>query len=387
MGSEGAQCINCHMSGQYFMGRDFRRDHSFKIPRPDVTKKINSPNACNQCHEDKTVDWAIQKTEKWYGKPSTEHHGITFYEADLRVDSSYKKLKEIIENKNNPLIIRRTGVELLARNYPQMNEELIPYLTAKEPALRHQGIANVIITEKTIKKVIPLLKDSIKSIRIQAAFALAANQNQIPNEYKVAFNNALEEYKAVQEYNYDFPTAKLSLGNLYHNLKEYEKAEHYFKETIKQDPDLYQAQLNLAYLYNNTNKKNEAIRIFKKYLINNPEDGDTTYSLGLLLAEIGHYEEAVLYLEKAKETILENNRIILNLAKIYAYLKKEEKAEHYFKILIERSPNELEYYIALFEFYIQINNSNKAKVIAQDIITKFPDFQERTTLENFINQL
>lgn len=59
--SEGAQCVNCHMPGQYFMGRDFRRDHNFRIPRPDVSKKVNSPNACNQCHKDKTVDWAIQK--------------------------------------------------------------------------------------------------------------------------------------------------------------------------------------------------------------------------------------------------------------------------------------------------------------------------------------
>ncbi|MFV0237252.1 MAG: tetratricopeptide repeat protein [Flavobacteriales bacterium] len=384
--SKGAKCINCHMPGQYFMGRDFRRDHSFRIPRPDVSKKIKSPNACNQCHENKTVDWAIQKTEEWYGKSKIKHHGLTFYEADLKVDSSYQNLKEIIENKENPLIIRRTGLELLAKNYPKKNQELIPYLTEKEATLRYQGIVDLRVEESTVSKIVPLLKDSVKAIRIQAAFALAAYQELISNEHKESFNKSLEEYIAVQEYNYDFPTAKLSLANLYVNLKDYEKAEKHFKAAVKQDPNLYQAQLNLAYLYNFTNRKEKAVNTFKTYLEHNSEDYNTVYSLGLLLAEIGHYEEAVLYLEKAKERLSENNRVIFNLAKIYTYLKKEQKAENYFKILIRNNSENLEYYKSLFEFYIQTNNPKKAKVIAESIITKFPDFQEKKVLEDFINQ-
>jgi hypothetical protein len=36
MGTDGAKCINCHMPGKYYMGNDFRRDHSFRVPRPTL---------------------------------------------------------------------------------------------------------------------------------------------------------------------------------------------------------------------------------------------------------------------------------------------------------------------------------------------------------------
>ena len=58
IGSEGAQCINCHMPGKLYMGNDFRRDHSFRVPRPDQSVAYGVPNACNSCHTDKTAEWA-----------------------------------------------------------------------------------------------------------------------------------------------------------------------------------------------------------------------------------------------------------------------------------------------------------------------------------------
>ncbi|RLD54243.1 MAG: hypothetical protein DRJ05_15030, partial [Bacteroidetes bacterium] len=65
---EGTKCINCHMPGGYYMGVDFRRDHSMRIPRPDLSVSLGTPNACNsQCHKDKTPDWAASFTQKWYG--------------------------------------------------------------------------------------------------------------------------------------------------------------------------------------------------------------------------------------------------------------------------------------------------------------------------------
>ena len=45
VGSEGAQCINCHMTGRNYMGDDYRRDHSFRVPRPDLSVRYQTPNA------------------------------------------------------------------------------------------------------------------------------------------------------------------------------------------------------------------------------------------------------------------------------------------------------------------------------------------------------
>ena len=38
------------MPERIYMGIDRRRDHGFKIPRPDLSRKLSVPNACVGCH-------------------------------------------------------------------------------------------------------------------------------------------------------------------------------------------------------------------------------------------------------------------------------------------------------------------------------------------------
>ena len=64
LNTECSKCINCHMTGKYYMGNDFRRDHSFRIPRPDLSVKYNTPNACNGCHKNKDSKWASSAFKK-----------------------------------------------------------------------------------------------------------------------------------------------------------------------------------------------------------------------------------------------------------------------------------------------------------------------------------
>ncbi|WP_286764540.1 multiheme c-type cytochrome, partial [Rhodopirellula sp. UBA1907] len=50
VGSEGAKCVNCHMPHTTYMEVDPRRDHSLRVPRPDLSVSIGTPNACSSCH-------------------------------------------------------------------------------------------------------------------------------------------------------------------------------------------------------------------------------------------------------------------------------------------------------------------------------------------------
>ena len=49
-GSEGAKCVSCHMPHTTYMDVDPRRDHSLRIPRPDLSVSLGTPNACSHCH-------------------------------------------------------------------------------------------------------------------------------------------------------------------------------------------------------------------------------------------------------------------------------------------------------------------------------------------------
>ena len=70
---EGSQCINCHMTGKIYMGNDFRRDHSFRVPRPDQSVKYNTPNACIGCHADKSDEWATKVIVDKFGSERADH--------------------------------------------------------------------------------------------------------------------------------------------------------------------------------------------------------------------------------------------------------------------------------------------------------------------------
>jgi len=382
----GASCVDCHMPGQYFMGRHFRRDHSLRIPRPDISKVTNSPNACNACHKDKSVDWAIEKTTLWYGTKTKDHYGFTFHKAGLQDPSAIDELKIIINDEQKPIIVRQTAMDVLRLNYPEQSQSILnPFLTNKKIALRYQSVFNSKIDNTNSSQLLALLKDPIKGIRSTAAIKIAENKSFLTSAYQSAYDKAIKEYLAILTYNSDFPDAKLNLGNYYLSQNDSKKAENYYLKTINQDKELTQAYFNLAYLYNNTNKKSEAITVLETYLQNNPKNNYAYFDIGLLIAEYGDYKKAIVYLEKAKNNVTPNDRIILNLAKIYDYLGNKKQAENYFNQLVQNFPLVQEYYIELFQFYIKNKNTIKAKQTAVKLLQKFPDFAERDLLENFIN--
>lgn len=64
VGSAGAQCVECHMPARNYMVVDARRDHSIRVPRPDVSLDLGTPNACASCHLDRS------KSDKWKSYPA-----------------------------------------------------------------------------------------------------------------------------------------------------------------------------------------------------------------------------------------------------------------------------------------------------------------------------
>ena len=64
-GTEGAMCVNCHMPTTTYMAVDDRRDHSFRVPRPDLSTTLGTPNSCTQCHLGLEPADSLPKREKF----------------------------------------------------------------------------------------------------------------------------------------------------------------------------------------------------------------------------------------------------------------------------------------------------------------------------------
>jgi hypothetical protein len=48
------------------------RSHQISSPSVRASVDTGRPNACNQCHQDKTLAWAADHLSRWYGVPAPE---------------------------------------------------------------------------------------------------------------------------------------------------------------------------------------------------------------------------------------------------------------------------------------------------------------------------
>ncbi len=109
--TEASLCINCHMTGKTYMGNDFRRGHSFRIPRPDQTVDYGTPNACNSCHTEKSAEWAVKAIKQNYGEERPLHSSDLLIPGQLGDQSALRKL---IGDSRFPAIVRATAIRSLS---------------------------------------------------------------------------------------------------------------------------------------------------------------------------------------------------------------------------------------------------------------------------------
>lgn len=373
----GTQCVDCHMTGGKYMGVDFRRDHSIRIPRPDLTRTIGTPNACTGCHKDKEPVWAEKQIKEWYKHEPPLHYGTVFYAAENYEPGADKQLVKLIQGDSTANMVKAIAISYLPNYRTEQNAAVIEKeFTNPIPLIRYTAVRNYFHSNQAhyIKKIKPFLLDSIKSIRIEAAQQLSKIPNMQPGkDYAEAYNNALAEYVSYLDYSADFSGSRQNSGNLYQNLKQFDLSVENYKEAIRIDKFFIPAYINLAILYSQIKQIEKAESVLHS-LINTGESGyEAYYYLGLVKSEQGKFDEAIKYLNKAAEINPETPRVFYNLGLLYQKTGKKAKAEKSLKQSLRISPDNLDYMYTLCYFYIQEKQFKKAESIAKEIIGKYPD--------------
>lgn len=364
----GSECINCHMHGQNYMGVDYRRDHSFRIPRPDLSEENGTPNACNQCHKEKTNKWAADFIVKWYGENRPYQYGIAFSAANDLQNNADIKLRTIINDSSYSPSIRATSITYLSDD-PSNNETLKKTLLSKDPVIRIISANSYRVnTRNDVNDLLPLLSDETKAIRIEAVSKLPfLDSLLIPDSSLVTYHKALEEQLQVLEYNSDFPAGKYNFGNYYYKRGDYKKAEQYYLSAIEQDGEFEVAKLNLAILYSAMGEPIKSEIILKKFIDENPNNGEVLYNYGLILSENRKYKKSLKYLKMASELMPSNTKIDYNIAMLYDFFNDKVKAEYYLKSAIKKDEGDIASYVNLMNFYINNNNKIKADILLKTI--------------------
>ncbi len=303
-GTEGAECINCHMPGRYYMGNDFRRDHSFRIPRPDLSVRFNTPNACNDCHDDKGYQWQKDAVIKWYGPKRAPHYSEALAFGRTRDPRSLNGLVKLARNSGEPAIARATAI-LYMGDMPdaRAHATIIGLLNDPEPLLRYtaaRALDNLLTADQKIKLLTPLLDDKVRSVRIAAVGSLAGvSTDKLGKEDQKKYKADIAEYLKGLYVRADFPGGQMEKAHYYEKLGKLDAAEKAYLRALQLDDRFNMARMNLANLYYSKKEFKKAENLFKTVIEQEPDFGQAYYSMGLLLAEQNHVEAAAGYMKQA----------------------------------------------------------------------------------------
>ncbi len=368
--SDGAQCVKCHMVEQPYMVNDWRADHSFRVPRPDLTAAIGVPNACNQCHDDQPVEWAIDAYRKWYGDFRKPHFGTVFAAARRGDPTVQPALLELATNASTAPIVEATALSLLARRPDDDSlAALRAAMKSENSLLRHTAAQHLpITTEADAEQLLHLLGDPVKAVRMAAVSRLGAlPRTSLGPDQQQAFDDALGEYREATAHTLDFPASNFNLGNLEYALGNLAAAEHYFRAALRIDDLFSPAKANLAVLLSAGGRNEDAETLLREILRDYPADAAAMYSLGLLLVERGQAEEGLSWLTKAVEVQPDNPRAHYNRGLLLQQLNRLDEAEAALRRALALEPAGLDYLHALADHLIRRGRREEAGALVDRI--------------------
>ncbi|WP_372682665.1 tetratricopeptide repeat protein, partial [Desulfosarcina sp.] len=386
----GSECMQCHMPERYYMGVDYRPDHSFRIPRPDLSIKIGVPNACNRCHVDKTVQWSVDAMAKWYGKKKRPHYGTTLAAGRQQNPDALAELVRLAGDRLYPDIVRATALSL-ASSYPDeiAVEALRRSLSDESALIRYTAVNRLAIPDPGQRSTLvgPLLYDPVRAVRIEAARSLvAAGRQGLSPSLQQPYEKALAEYITAMERTGDFAASRHNLGNVYADLGQTDRAIGHYRRAIAIDRLFYPAKVNLAMLYNAKGQIDQAEALLREVVQEYPDLYEVKYSLGLLLAEKKAYEDAVIYLGDAAAGLPQRSRIQYNLALLLKQLKQNPQAETALQRALSVEPNNPDYLSALAVLYIEWDRPDDALEAALQLREAHPTLAMGRDLVNYIRR-
>lgn len=347
-GSAGGQCVNCHMPAKTYMVVDPRRDHSLRIPRPDLAQTTASPDACTTCHEGKNPAWAANAIDGWFGQPKPPaHYGDSFHAARNGQGVPLSLLGSVLADQANPAIVRATAAEELGDFGPMASMNLGWALKDKSPLVRAyaaSGFAELPAAER-LKPLLPLLEDPLLAVRDEAVRALAdVPVQQIPEAQQDRFKELLADYERRLRENADLPGGRLNLAVLLSRQGRDGEAMAEYRQALRLDPYFSPARVNLVTLASSSQKLDEAERLLREGLALEKmpltDHGNLAYMLALLLVEQGKAEDGLTWMDKAAQELPGNSRIRYNQGLLLAQMQRRDEALTALRRGLKQSPDD-----------------------------------------------
>lgn len=372
-GSAGAQCVDCHMPAKTYMQVDPRRDHSLRIPRPDLADKTASPDACTGCHREQTPAWAARTIAGWFpASPRPAHFGEVLQVARSGRTDALARLAGLIADLTQPAIARATA----ASHLTELGEPALPSLrqALQDPEALVRAQAIPAFAEQPpvarVRLLLPLLDDPQLAVRDEALRALAGIPLiALPAERRAGYEAAQQDYERRLRGNADLPGNRLNLAVLLERSGRQLEALQEYRQALEFDPHFAPARVNLATLANETLRPDEAEQVLRDGVALTggvaSDRSQLAYLLALLLAERGQPEEALQWLGTAAAGQTQNARIRYNQGLLLWQLGRTDEARLALERGLALADEDAELLYALAYLYGATGERQKAYVYLQ----------------------
>jgi predicted CXXCH cytochrome family protein len=366
VGSRGADCVGCHMPTTTYMVVDPRHDHSFRIPRPDLSVTLGVPNACTRCHAGRPVEWAARQVEAWYGRTPHGHqrYAEALWKGAIGAPGAAELLQAVARDGAQPGIARATAIERLALSPTAPAPEVVRASLRDVDSLVRRAAARALEGAEPALRVellTPLLGDAVRDVRLEAAHALASVPgDRLTQAQRAAVDRGLAEYVAAQRFNADRPESHLNLGLLYLAQQRPVEAEAALKTALELDPRFVPASVNLADFYRATGRDAEGERVLREALRRNTRSATARHALGLLLVRQQRMPEAVAELEAAARLAPESARYGYVYAVALHDLGRPKQARDVLTRVLARHPYDRDALAAQIAYALEQRDSSQA---------------------------
>ena len=309
--SAGARCVACHMPAKTYMEVDARRDHSFRIPRPDLTATLGIPNTCNGCHADQSAQWAQESIAKHFGSEPTEHYAPVLHAARRADPNVEPALAALAEDTSQPAIVRATAVSLMtAYGRGATAFALKNGLRDSSPLVRIGALRGAERWEpqRRWQEAEHLLDDPYLAVRVEAARVLSVVSGTLPPAEQSRLSKGIAEYLGTQSLHADRAEAQTNMATVFAAMGEPGRAEQALLEAMRLNPQWIPALANLADLYRATGRDVEGGPLLDRGIEAAPDSPDLLLAKALWLVRQQRTDSALPLLARATDLAPGNTR-------------------------------------------------------------------------------
>ena len=302
--SAGVDCVDCHMPAETYMVVDPRRDHSFRVPRPDLSVTLGTPNACNGCHRNEDPRWAAETVAGWFpeGRSGTPHYGQAIHAARQWAGDRGTRLFELVNDAAAPAIVRATAVGLWSAQPDDRTLQAIEdALRDDDPLVQLAAVdaLDSVPLEVRVDLAQRFLTHPLRALRLAAARVLLGARAQLSERRRNDLDAALDEYWAAQRFNADRAEGPFNSGATLARLGRLDEAAAAFETVIERTPYFTAAYVNLADLLRRSGREDQAESLLRLAVANNGQDPTGHFALGLSLARSAQLPAAMEALNRA----------------------------------------------------------------------------------------